>query len=161
MGGATRSWIKIQVFWYITPCRLVKVTDFRSSLFCVLWTTVKMQAVSSFEKSVFIYQLIRRHIPEYLNLHQHGCENLKSLYIVYGLCFVFYVAEYYSPCKLTWEWRYEHPRDGRSIGLIAATEIKHDHVTGTYWRHSAARWWVSLPQHNNTGIYITVNICQY
>jgi hypothetical protein len=41
--------MKIQVFWYKTLCRLVNVTDFRCNLLCGPWTTVKMQAVRSFE----------------------------------------------------------------------------------------------------------------
>jgi hypothetical protein len=41
---------------------------------------MNLKATQLSETSVVIYQSTRRNIPEDLNLQQHRCENLKSLY---------------------------------------------------------------------------------
>jgi hypothetical protein len=48
----------------------------------IISSTLKMEAICSFETSVATQQTTRRQIPEDNTLHNHGCENLKS-YIVY------------------------------------------------------------------------------
>jgi hypothetical protein len=47
-------------------------------------STLKMEAISSSEKSVETQQTTRRHIPEDDILQNHRCENLKS-YIFHNI----------------------------------------------------------------------------
>jgi len=52
-----RMMTKIQVLWDIMPCRMEKLPTFRG------YTTLKMKATSSTEKSATMYQSRRRHTP--------------------------------------------------------------------------------------------------
>jgi hypothetical protein len=66
---------KIALFWEVAPCTLVQAD------YCLLPPIIKialmMEAVSTSETSVNIYQTARRNIPEETRLHTRRCENLK------------------------------------------------------------------------------------
>jgi hypothetical protein len=55
--------LKFQVFWDVTPCRLIG--------------TDVAEEVRSTEMSAGVYQLTRRNIPEELNLQKLRTKNLK------------------------------------------------------------------------------------
>jgi len=44
---------------------------------------LKQMALCSFETGVTLCQSVQCYIPEELNLHQHHCENIKSLIIIF------------------------------------------------------------------------------
>ena len=73
--GATRSWMKIQVFWQTTPCRLIK--SYLLPVQLVVWTLDHRENAGS---KVLRNHLIGRLIPENMNVHQHGWELHNSLY---------------------------------------------------------------------------------
>lgn len=97
--GAER--LKNTIFWYVTPCSLVKVqrrlgriclvhlqarreSRKRESAFlflvsCSAYSSTQiMDVVRSSETSVIIHRITWRDVPEDNTLHCHLCENLKS-----------------------------------------------------------------------------------
>jgi hypothetical protein len=69
--GLTAALTKIQVFWAVMPCQLVKeyrrferaqLLQFKKEMDCL---TLKMKALRTFELSVTIYQSARRNIAKY------------------------------------------------------------------------------------------------
>jgi hypothetical protein len=65
------------VLWDVAPCSLVDIyRRFRRALM--------MEAVSTSETLVSVYQTTRRNIPEDSHLHTRRRENLKS-HLVYNL----------------------------------------------------------------------------
>jgi hypothetical protein len=94
--------LKSTVFWDITPCCPLKVNrrfggtyclnlQGRAELCCFTLvsssansSTLKMEAIWSFETSADFQRTTRRYIPEDGTLHNHRCENLKC-YITFNL----------------------------------------------------------------------------
>jgi len=66
-----------QVCLYMTPCRLLNVTDF-VEVFTTYTSKSKQFSSDATETSIIAYPHTRRRIPEDLILYQHSCENLKS-----------------------------------------------------------------------------------
>jgi hypothetical protein len=73
------------IFWDITPCSPLRVN--RSGSACHLlshwfllayFSTLKMEAICSFEMLVDIQRTTWCYIPEDGTLHNHSCENLRS-----------------------------------------------------------------------------------
>jgi hypothetical protein len=71
------------VFWVVTPCRLVWVTDFQRSILSSSSTPL-MEAVRTSETSVNSHQSTRRYNPQGSHLHTHRRENSKS-YAVFAV----------------------------------------------------------------------------
>jgi hypothetical protein len=66
------NFLKMAIFWVVAPCSLVQVyRRFRGALM--------MDAVSTSETLVNVYQTTRRNNPQDSHLHTHHRENLKSL----------------------------------------------------------------------------------
>jgi hypothetical protein len=70
----------IAVFWDVAPCSLVILTDVSEVLTVsnIRVITLMMEATSTSETSVNIYQTTRRNIPEGSHHHTRRREKLKS-----------------------------------------------------------------------------------
>jgi hypothetical protein len=69
LGSIIFSWQKSRCFSLV----LLKILR----TFLTSWK-LRMEAASSSEASVTIYQSMRRYVPEDVSLHQHRCDNLNS-----------------------------------------------------------------------------------
>jgi hypothetical protein len=82
------TFLKVQAFCDVTPCRLVNSGVLKDSCVFTLRVkqskilvgclTLKMEALRFFEQSVHIYPSKRRNIPQDWDIRQHNCEYLKS-----------------------------------------------------------------------------------
>jgi hypothetical protein len=63
----------------LTPCHLVEICHIlEEPVFTVQFSTLKLEAASSFEMLVSIYQTTQHHISENNDLNSNCCDNLKS-----------------------------------------------------------------------------------
>jgi hypothetical protein len=89
----TYSDLKSTIFWDITPCSPLSVKQrFRGTYHLCLppaftlvfaqliLSTLQMEAICSSETSVDTQRTTRHYIPEDGTLHNHYCENFKSLF---------------------------------------------------------------------------------
>jgi hypothetical protein len=76
------------VFWDVAPCNLVEIDRHFKVAYCLKhqrYHPLMMDAVSSSETSVRIYQITRRNIPEDSHLHTRRPVNLKSHHVSHPL----------------------------------------------------------------------------
>jgi hypothetical protein len=69
------------VFWDVAPCSLAEIDQSFRGVYCLHHqgdeSSLMMEAISTSEMSVNVYQTTRRNIPD--DSHLHTCrENLKS-----------------------------------------------------------------------------------
>jgi hypothetical protein len=80
--------------------------------------TLKIEAICSSETSVDTQRTTRRYIPEDGTLHNHRCENLKSIYLFSRLCQLYFLQcseksadKCCIMCKISlisWAWNTAH-----------------------------------------------------